>query len=42
MNQIKTSGEKGYGMALSGVIIGGVTIVLCVLFFVIVIAADSN
>lgn len=42
MNQIKRSGEKGYGMALAGVIIGAVTLVLFVLFIVIAVATDTN
>jgi hypothetical protein len=42
MNQIRRTGEKGYGMALSGVIIGAATLVLFALFIVIAIATDSN
>jgi hypothetical protein len=38
LNQIKQSGEGGRGMALAGIIIGGVAIVLGVLALILVIA----
>jgi hypothetical protein len=35
MNETKTTGQKGHGMALAAVIIGGVSLVLMVLFWIV-------
>ena len=42
LNQIKQSGEGGRGIALVGIIIGGVAIVLGVLALILVIAYGGS
>jgi hypothetical protein len=42
LNQIKQTGQQGRGMALAGIIVGGVVIAIWILFLIIVIVAAGN
>jgi hypothetical protein len=42
LNQIKNTGQAGRGMALAGLIVGGITTVLALVFFFIVIIVGNT
>lgn len=42
LNQLKTSGQDGRGLALAGAIIGGISTAVAVLYFVVAAASFSN
>ena len=42
MGETKRTGQEGYGMALAGVIVGGVVVGLAVLWLLFVVAAGAS
>jgi len=41
LNQIKQSGEQGHGLAIAGIVIGGVVLAFNLLFLILALATNS-